>query len=106
MNPCWLFVLAHALAAFISTKVSFSIAYIVFIAKNLHQLFGLRTDPVVLTCIPVLILLCLLRHLKYLAPFSLVAELVNIVGIAVVFVTDVEFMSIHHAEIEMVHWRG
>ena len=82
-------------------QVSFSVAYLVFISRNFLQLYGFNKDPVVLACLPALILLCMLRHMKYLAPFSLFAESVNILGVLVVFFADMQHM--HRRQHQQTH---
>ncbi len=42
--------------------------------RNLHALFDFQKTPVIFLCVPGLVLICLIKHLKYLAPFSLIAE--------------------------------
>ena len=44
------------------------------LGRNLNALFSFHKAPVILLCLPGLVALCLIKHLKYLAPFSLVAE--------------------------------
>jgi proton-coupled amino acid transporter len=86
------------------TQAGFSTAYLVFIGRNLNQLFDLPEDPVILACLPALVALCLLRHLKYLAPFSLIAECVNLTGLLVVYAVDFEYMHVNHPSVEWANW--
>eukprot|EP00903_Cladosiphon_okamuranus_P016605 g15318.t1 len=98
--------LVAAEGALVASQSGFSTAYLVFIARNLHALFEFQETPVIFLCVPGLVLLCLIKHLKYLAPFSLIAEVVNLTGLAVVFFDDAEFMGINHESISMVHWKA
>eukprot|EP00904_Undaria_pinnatifida_P005533 jgi/Undpi1/2109/HiC_scaffold_12.g05495.m1 len=93
-------------SALVASQAGFSTAYLVFIARNLHALFEFRKTPVILLCVPGLVLMCLIKHLKYLAPFSLIAEIVNLTGLAVVFFDDAEFMGINHESISLAHWKA
>ncbi|CAN0096532.1 unnamed protein product [Pylaiella littoralis] len=93
-------------SALVASQSGFATAYLVFIARNLHALFEFRKTPVILLCVPGLALMCLIKHLKYLAPFSLIAEVVNLTGLAVVFFDDAEFMGINHESISMAHWKA
>ncbi|CAM9161192.1 unnamed protein product [Ascophyllum nodosum] len=92
--------------ALVASQAGFSTAYLVFIARNLNALFSFHKAPVILLCLPGLVALCLIKHLKYLAPFSLVAEVVNLTGLAVVFFDDAEFMGINHESISLANWRA
>ncbi|CAM9293469.1 unnamed protein product [Ectocarpus sp. 6 AP-2014] len=92
--------------ALVASQSGFATAYLVFIARNLYALFSFQKAPVIFLCVPGLVLMCLIKHLKYLAPFSLIAEVVNLTGLAVVFFDDAEFMDINHESISMAHWKA
>ncbi|CAN0313222.1 unnamed protein product, partial [Discosporangium mesarthrocarpum] len=61
-------------SALVASQSGFSTAYLVFIARNMHGLFNTSKLPVVMLCLPGLMMMCMVKHLKYLAPFSLLAE--------------------------------
>ncbi|CAN0147108.1 unnamed protein product, partial [Phaeothamnion confervicola] len=86
------------------TQSGFSIAYLIFIASNLNALWGLPRDPVVAACLPALAVLCCARQMKYLSPFSLLAEVVNLVGLGVVYASDIEYAALHRHPIEAWRW--
>eukprot|EP00611_Tribonema_gayanum_P013211 TRINITY_DN2400_c0_g1_i4.p1 TRINITY_DN2400_c0_g1~~TRINITY_DN2400_c0_g1_i4.p1 ORF type:complete len:414 (+),score=100.61 TRINITY_DN2400_c0_g1_i4:451-1692(+) len=88
----------------IVTQASFSIAYILFIARNFEQITGIAQPLVVAMCMPLLFALCLFRHAKYLAPFAMLAEAVNLVGMAVVLTTDVKTMNVNHPDVVQANW--
>ncbi|CAM9498598.1 unnamed protein product, partial [Chrysoparadoxa australica] len=79
-------------------------AYLIFIAKNLHALFSIQRVLTLVLCFPGLVALCFIRHLKYLAPFALLAETVNLIALAVVYFTDFEYMRINHMDVKWAHW--
>ena len=58
----------------------FCVAYLVFIAQNLAPMTGYRGFWFVLGACPIVISLALLRGVRALAPFSLVADAANVLG--------------------------
>ena len=58
----------------------FCVAYLVFIAQNLAPMTGYRGFYFVLAACPIVIALALLRGVRALAPFSLVADAANVLG--------------------------
>ncbi|KAL0279970.1 UNVERIFIED_CONTAM: hypothetical protein PYX00_001407 [Menopon gallinae] len=64
--------------------------YIIFVASNLKEVFDLYTQPmdirIYMVCIlPPLLLLNYIRNLKYLAPFSTLANLIMLVSFGITF---------------------
>lgn len=55
---------------------------LIFIATNVHTLFDIPKVVVILWCIPALILLSFIKHLKQLGPFAIFADIVMIIGLA------------------------
>lgn len=86
------------------TQSGFCIAYLIFISKNLEALAGIAKPITISLCVPALVLLSLLKHLKQLAPFALFADLANFVGLAVVYLNDFEYMPLDHDEIHFTIW--
>lgn len=58
----------------------FCVAYLVFIAQNLAPMTGYRGVYFILGCCPVVVALAMLRGVRALAPFSLIADAANVLG--------------------------
>ena len=67
------------------SQVGFVVAYLVFIGHNLGPMVGLPPWAVVLMVLPFEVGLALVRSLTALAPFSLLADAVNVLAICTVF---------------------
>ena len=61
-------------------SVGFCVAYLVFIAQNLAPLTGYRGLYFILGCCPVVVALAMVRGVRALAPFSLIADAANVLG--------------------------
>ena len=82
-------------ASLVLTQTGFCTAYLIFILSNLHDAFpSVSRAAIMAALVPLLVLLSLIRHLKNLAPFSVVADVANIVGLSVVYWAD----GIHFAD--------
>ena len=58
----------------------FCVAYLVFIAQNLAPMTGYRGVYFILGACPVVVALAMLRGVRALAPFSLIADAANVLG--------------------------
>jgi len=77
-------------AAIVSSQAGFSIAYMLFIGKNMSGITGLPGWLLIAACAPVEMALALVRSLTSLAPFSLIANAANLIGALVVLAEDVQ----------------
>jgi len=72
------------------TQLGFCCVYFVFVAQNLQLVIGHHFGPVdlhvmmAITLFPML-LLCSIRNLKYLSPISMLANILQMVGLGLVF---------------------
>ena len=68
------------------------------------MLTGVEKSIIISFCVPVLVCLAFLKHLKSLAPFALFADFANFIGLAVVYVSDFEYMPLDHDDIQFAVW--
>ena len=94
------------------SQMGFATAYLIFIAKTLGNR-GVARWKVCFGCVPGLALLVQARDMKHLSPFSLLANLANLLGLSAVLVQDVETLEEPAAqrmqvdtEIEAMKWGG
>lgn len=73
---------------------------LIFIATNVHAYLGVPREAAVAICLPLLIVFSLVRHLKQLAYAALVADIMNLTGLAVVYSVDFEFMAYNDDQIK------
>ena len=71
------------------SQTGFATAYIIFIAANVEQIFGLARSLTCVLCLPGLCLLVQAPDMTKLAKFSLFANLSNLVGLTAVLWVDV-----------------
>ena len=90
----------------IVSQSGFCIAYLIFIARNVQSIFGTPQVIVTFACVPLLIALAFVKSLKNLAPFALFADVANMVGLAVVFFSDFEYMPLDHDEIVWANFQN
>lgn len=89
------------------SQVGFATAYIIFIAANLHSLAGIPRGVTCLACVPGLCGLVQARDMKTLAPFSLLADAANVLGLSAVLFEDWEtYYQPHDDVIHKVRWSG
>lgn len=85
------------------TQVGFCTAYVVFIGQNLHVIVPQLTTIEWTLCIaPLLILLSWIRQLKYLAPFSMLANVCLLYGVLVVVVRSSQHLVETHEQPDVV----
>jgi len=84
------------------SQVGFATAYIIFIAANLHSVFAdhLSRTMICFGCVPLLCLLVQVQDMKTLSPFSLIADVANLLGLSAVFFQDFEQYEAHHDVIQ------
>jgi len=85
------------------SQVGFATAYIIFIAANLHSVFpGISRAWICFGCVPVLSVLVQVQDMKTLSPFSLIADVANLLGLSAVLLQDFEQYEYHHEAIRAV----
>ena len=88
------------------SQVGFATAYIIFIAANLYAIGQIPRYVTCLCCIPGLCGLVQAREMKTLSPFSLLADVANLVGLSAVLLEDWERYTPHNHTIHAVRWEG
>jgi proton-coupled amino acid transporter len=79
---------------------------LIFIATNAHTYFSVSKEAVVLACLPFLIVLSLLKHIKELAWVALAADTMNFFGLAIVYMTDFSLIDLSSARTSELNWLG
>uniref|UniRef100_K3X1R2 Amino acid transporter transmembrane domain-containing protein n=1 Tax=Globisporangium ultimum (strain ATCC 200006 / CBS 805.95 / DAOM BR144) TaxID=431595 RepID=K3X1R2_GLOUD len=92
--------------ALIVSQTGFAVAYLIFIATNAHTYFSVSKEAVVLACLPFLIVLSLLKHIKELAWVALAADTMNFFGLAIVYMTDFSLIDLSSARTSELNWLG
>jgi len=78
------------------SQLSFGISYLIFIGENLSTIFeDISSTYIMFLCIPGLSCLVLFRRLSNLSPFAFIADISNLLGIAVVMCSDLELFREH-----------
>eukprot|EP01025_Chloroclados_australasicus_P021905 TRINITY_DN22838_c0_g2_i2.p1 TRINITY_DN22838_c0_g2~~TRINITY_DN22838_c0_g2_i2.p1 ORF type:complete len:437 (+),score=36.36 TRINITY_DN22838_c0_g2_i2:160-1470(+) len=77
------------------SQTGFCVAYLVFISQNLASFTGVDDAVWVVLIVPFQLMLGMIRGVAALAPFSLVADFANLIGIVVVLWDDVEQFKNH-----------
>lgn len=73
-----------------------SVAYLVFIGENLHSIFGQSMSPagfIFAILLPVQIALSFIRSLSTLSPFSIFADICNVLAMAMVIRKDLQLID-------------
>ena len=83
------------------SQIGFSTAYIIFIAANVNNIWGIHRAYVCFGCVPIHAILIQLQDMKHLSPFSLLADVSNLAGLVAVLVQDWKaYESYHELTIE------
>ncbi|CAB9511960.1 Proton-coupled amino acid transporter 4 [Seminavis robusta] len=83
------------------SQVGFATAYIIFIAANITTVFpAIHRSYICFGCVPILCILVQVQDMKTLSPFSLIADVANILGLSAVLFQDYEYYEYHH---EVIH---
>jgi len=88
-------------ACLVISQVGFATAYIIFIAANIYNITdgGINRAYVCFGCVPILAILVQIKDMKTLSPFSLIADVANILGFSAVLFQDFEYYEYHHEPI-------
>jgi proton-coupled amino acid transporter len=78
------------------SQIGFSTAYIIFIAANLNNIWGVNRAYICFGCVPILAMLVQLQDMKHLSPFSLLADVSNLAGLVAVMVQDWKAYESYH----------
>ena len=78
------------------SQVGFATAYIIFISANLNNIAGIHTAYICFGCVPILAVLVQIQDMKYLAPFSLIADIANLSGLCAVLLQDFTAYRVSH----------
>lgn len=71
------------------SQVGFGTAYLIFVAANVTNMYpSISRGFVCLACIPILTLLVQIKEMKKLSPFSLLADVCNLIGLSSVLLQD------------------
>jgi proton-coupled amino acid transporter len=82
--------------ALVISQMGFATAYIIFIAANLNDIYGVHRAYVCFGCVPILAILVQIQNMKHLSPFSLVADVANLTGLCAVMFQDFTSYKISH----------
>ncbi|CAI5741178.1 unnamed protein product [Peronospora farinosa] len=88
--------------ALVISQMGFCIAYLIFIASNVNQFLNVSKQLIVLVCVPPLVGLSLLKHMRELAYVALFADFMCIFGLLVVLNIDLTYMEYDHDDIEVI----
>lgn len=87
------------------SQLGFGTAYIIFISANVTDMVpGLDSAYVCLACVPFLTWLVQIKDMKTLSPFSLLADVCNLLGLGAVLFQDasVSWHTYHHTTLTLV----
>jgi proton-coupled amino acid transporter len=91
----------------IITQLGFNCAYLIFISENIYSVLPVAPKMVYVACLLIpLLFLCNLRHLSTLAPFSILANFVNIFAYTIVFWFDLEHFHLVNVHIRTISIDG
>ncbi|KAL9180150.1 hypothetical protein ACHAXT_008120 [Thalassiosira profunda] len=77
------------------SQMGFATAYLIFIAANFQSITSGKAGraAIIFGCVPILSLLVQFRDMKKLSPFSLVADVSNLMGLSCVIFQDFEYYT-------------
>ncbi|EJK58568.1 hypothetical protein THAOC_21293 [Thalassiosira oceanica] len=87
------------------SQTGFATAYLIFISANIQSITdgNATRAAIIFGCVPVLSLLVQYREMKKLSPFSLVADVANLMGLSCVIFQDFEYNT-HSDNIKAVDY--
>lgn len=88
------------------SQAGFATAYIIFIAANLHSIYGWSRGAICSFCVPGLLALVQFRDLASLSPFSLLANTANFCALSAVLFQDYENYTPHNDTIHKADFSG
>ncbi|CAG9138118.1 hypothetical protein JYU34_000479 [Plutella xylostella] len=92
-----------------ATQLGFCCIYIVFIANNVKmicdQYFNLELSVHMIFVVVPILLVCMVRNLKYLTPFSTVANILMFLGVSVVIYEAAQNLPPVHTRAYIADWR-
>eukprot|EP00804_Cyclotella_cryptica_P017835 CCRYP_001244-RA/>CCRYP_001244-RA protein AED:0.00 eAED:0.00 QI:301/1/1/1/0.5/0.33/3/1338/486 len=89
------------------SQAGFATAYLIFIAANIRSATSgkMGRAAIIYGCVPILAMLVQFRDMKKLSPFSLIADVANLMGLSAVLFQDFEFYT-HDDNIVSVDLKG
>ena len=89
------------------SQAGFATAYLIFIAANFASITNGKAGRalIIYACVPILSLLVQFRDMKKLSPFSLVADVANLMGLSCVIFQDFEYNT-HSDNIKALDFAG
>eukprot|EP01082_Thalassiosira_pseudonana_P000542 g820.t1 g820 contig10:795821-796910(-) len=88
------------------SQAGFATAYLIFIAANVRSIIEKAgRGMIIYSCVPLLALLVQFRDMKKLSPFSLIADVANLMGLSAVIFQDFEYYT-HDDDIAAVDFSG
>ena len=89
------------------SQAGFATAYLIFIGANIQKVTnGMASRALIIyACVPLLSLLVQFRNMKTLSPFSLIADVANVLGFSCVLFQDFEYYT-HDDNIAVVDFGG
>mmetsp|Transcript_19856 Transcript_19856/g.41643 ORF Transcript_19856/g.41643 Transcript_19856/m.41643 type:complete len:507 (+) Transcript_19856:198-1718(+) len=89
------------------SQAGFATAYLIFIAANVQSITSGKAGRalIIYACVPILAMLVQFRDMKKLSPFSLVADVANLMGLSCVIFQDFEYYT-HSDSIKAVDFTG
>lgn len=75
---------------------------LIFIASNAHKFLEVPRELVVAVCFPPLVAFSLLKHMRDLAFVALLADVMTLLGLAIVLSKDLAYMDLNQDRIEVL----